>query len=201
MYFIAKLHPRLVETQTDGYKGKWLTKREKQREIKRFYEKNLQIPLNIGHFDCDRFGFVSPLRSNNVNIGRVIDMFNDKNGELVIKALLYNTHPAYKQINQGVYLSGEKWGVSIWLNLMYENGFDSGPTTKCITHVALTTDPYFASEGTYIYHWGLSEAAVDKTIHELYYDEKNSNCYAMPQLIEKLAGTFLLLLRPVIKFS
>jgi hypothetical protein len=189
MYRLATLHPNLQEAKSEHYDGLFFTKRDKEKQIREFYQKKQEIPLCIDHCGAETCGFIVPEKER---IGTVVDLFNNKRGEMMVKFKLDNNHPAYQQINQGINLKGEKWGVSVWI----ENARNRrlGTTDKQLTHVALTTDPFFASHGTFLHRYAIDEKGIDKEIARIYYDEKSDECFASDELKRKLQGV---LRRPV----
>lgn len=183
MYFVAHLHPNLPEGEDEI----WLNDKEKREEIIHFYTSKIEIPLCIDHRDIGRFGFV---KKDEV-IGHVIDLFVNKDGELMMKCKLDNTHKAYKEINDGIF-NNEKWGVSVGLALNYNTEKES--YDKRLVHVAFTTDPGFAKYNTYLFKWSLNEQVMDSIIDREYFKENDNQSFATPDLITKLRGIFLFIL-------
>lgn len=178
MYFVATLHPNLVED-----KGLFFTQTEKEKQIRDFYEKKQVIPLCIDHCGADTCGFIVPEKER---IGYVVDLFNNKKGELMVKLRLDGSHPAYKLIHQGMQLRRERWGVSVWIECDYNTRLKQ--MNKSLTHVALTTDPLFAKHNTFLHQFSFDEHPLDRIIAQHYYDEQNPQCYASPQLKQKIKG-------------
>jgi hypothetical protein len=185
MYRLATLHPNLQEASSEHYDGLFFTKAEKEKQIRDFYQKKQEIPLCIDHCGADTCGFIVP---EDERIGSVVDLFNNKRGEMMVKFKLDNNHPAYRLINQGIDLNGEKWGVSVWIET--KRNLRMGTTDKQLTHVALTTDPFFASHGTFLHRYAIDEKALDREIARIYYDERNTECYASAEFKDRLRGIF-----------
>ncbi len=168
MYMVATLHPNLVEARDPTYKGHFFTQGEKRALIQQFYAQALQIPLCIDHCGAETCGFIVP---EHERIGRVCDLFNDRDGNLMVKLVLDQSHKAYARINKGVWMHRELWGVSVWIDL-----WQSG--RKALTHVALTTDPLMAEHGTWLHECSLEEWALDREIARRYYRKGHGQCYA-----------------------
>jgi len=179
MFFIAKLHPNLTEYNDTNYKGSWLSKINKENIINRFYKEKNNIPLCIDHRDIGKFGFV---KYNNI-VGNVIDLFNNKDGELMIKCKINNEHPSFPEITQGIFKKKEKWGVSV--------GLINNSDSKSLVHVALTTDPGFANHNTFLFKYSLTEDIINKVIAREYYNENNKNTYATDEFRAKLKSIFV----------
>jgi hypothetical protein len=76
----------------------------------------------------------------------------------MMKCELFRRHgDGYREVNQGMFSKKERWGVSVGV-VKAPNG------ARNLVHVALTNDPAFAKEGTYISHWGLNEEKVDAAL-------------------------------------
>jgi hypothetical protein len=178
MYCVATLHPDLVEARRPGYRGGFFTRKEKRQLIRKFYAKRLEIPLCIDHCGAVTCGFVVP---ESERIGRVCDLFNGEQGQLMVKLKLDNTHPAYARINRGFDIYKEAWGVSVWIDF-YNTG------RKELTHVALTTDPLYASHGTWLHKWGLEEHVMDGYVADHFYKAGQGQCYAAPDYRRRLSG-------------
>lgn len=184
MYFLCTLQPDLEETRRIGYIGEWMTKVEKRDAILKFYKTRQHIPLSIDHTAPKTFGCAIPPKER---VGRVLDLFNDRHGDLIAKCVIDRESGAVNRLNSGTYLRGEKWGVSVRIDWIISYGLDGmGHVDKTLTHVALTLDPFLAKEGTYVHHWHTNERVVDKTIHEKYYREGDGECFAAPELLQKI---------------
>lgn len=182
MFLISKLHPNLEETEEEGYNGNWLSRAAKEETIKRFYAQKQDIPLCIDHRDTGKSGYV---KGEN-KIGRVCDLFLNKEGELMVKCELSPEHRAgYKEVNQGINRNREHWGVSIGL-ARKRDPFTGNVLSRNLAHVALTNDPAFAAEGTHISHYALEEDKINKLIAR-----EHSNGYLAPEFMAKLEGMSL----------
>lgn len=178
-YFVAPLHPDLVEARAPGYRGGFFTRAEKERQIDAFYAERQEIPLCIDHCGAATCGFVVPERER---IGRVVDLFNDARGRLMVKLKLDNRHAAYARIHRGMQLRGERWGVSVWIDR-------DARGNKRLTHVALTTDPAFAALDTFLQSEAVEEWALDREIVRRHYRGRgHGQCYAAPAFEKRLAG-------------
>lgn len=179
MFLIAKLHPNIEKTEQADYNGLLLSRASKEAVINRFYKHGQEIPLCIDHRDTDSTGYVKEAG----RVGRVSDLFLNKEGELMVKCELFQHHSdGYKEVNKGLFRDAARWGVSVGLT-----GRDD-PTTgkkksRNLAHVALTSDPAFADEGTLITEWGLDEKEVDWTIANKY-----QKGFFRPELRAKLEG-------------
>ena len=112
MFLIAKLHPHIDDTEKEDYNGLWLSRAAKEETIRRFYAKKQEIPLCIDHRDTGRTGFVKDAN----RVGRVHDLFLNDKSELMVKCELFNHHKdGYREVNQGMFRKGERWGVSVGL--------------------------------------------------------------------------------------
>lgn len=191
-YFIATLHPDLIETRSKGYKGAFFTQEDKKKQISDFYGKKQHIPLCIDHCGANTCHFVVP---EGERIGKVNDLFIGKNGDMMVKLELDKKHPAYVQINQGIHLKKERWGVSVWIEYNRRTG------EKQLTHVALTTDPYFASRNTFLHKYDFKEKHVDREIARTYYKEGEGQSFASPELQKKMRGMWWNAKRSKIEFS
>ena len=195
MYFLATLNPAFVEAKKKGLMGEWLTQKEKVKVIDDFYRKKSKVngsegsyggeilPLCLDHAGGDDYGFGFVVPSTK-RIGRVIDLFNDRKGHLIAKCVLYDYNDTATDIAQGMGKRKEKWGVSVWVDMNLPQG-RGGPIIKELTHVAMTKDPNFAKDNSFIHHWGLSEEAVNKVLFKEYYTKGDGLCYASPQLISQ----------------
>jgi hypothetical protein len=179
MYYLAKLHPDLRETWQRTYRGGYLTRAQKEEAILDFYREKQCIPLCIDHCNADKAGFVVP---EGERIGRVVDLFNNEKGEMMVKLCLDQKHRSFRTIERGIWVLKEKWGVSMWVDWNTQTG------KKYLTHVALTKDPMFASHNTFLGTHGLFEDAVDRSIARHYYKEKRGLCFAAPEFRSKLRG-------------
>lgn len=188
MFFIAKLHPKLAETEEKNYNGLLLNRAGKEAVVTRFYAEKQNIPLSIDHRDIGAFGYVKD--SNRV--GRVVDLFINSREELMMKCELFREHgEGYKEVNQGIFRKKERWGVSVGLVGVKDQ--DARIKARNLVHVALTTDPAFASEGTFLSHWGLDEKKVNTVLRELREKEQLDTGYAgfyRPEFMAKLEGVF-----------
>jgi len=180
MYYVARLHPDLRETWDKSYKGGFFTRAEKEKQILEFYREKQSIPLCIDHCGATTCGFVVP---ETERIGRVVDLFNNEKGEMMVKMQLDDNHREYPRIRRGMALQGERWGVSVWIDKWSQTG------KKVLSHVALTTDPLFASYDTFLMPpHSLFEHFVDREIAKQYYREKRGLCFAAPEFRKKLEG-------------
>lgn len=180
MYWLAKLHPNLVNVKGgERYKKSlFANQREKKRAILEFYANREVIPLCIDHCGAETCGFVVPQQER---IGTVRDLFNNAPGEMVMVLHLDGAHPAFKQINRGLFMHKQRWGVSVWIDL-YESG------RKKLTHVALTTDPHFARYGTWLDKWAVEEWAIDSEVARHHFQRDRGLCYAAPEFVKKMTG-------------
>lgn len=177
LHFVATLHPDLIETKSKNYDGSLFTRQEKEKQILDFYRNKKAIPLCIDHCGADHCHFIVPEKER---IGYVDDLFIGKKGDLMVKLSLDMNHPYFPRISQG--LRKEPWGVSVWIeHNKYYN-------TKELTHVALTTDPYFGPQGTYLHKFDIGERGVYRAIAKDYYQEGCGECFATKELKKKLNG-------------
>jgi len=177
MYFLAKLQPNLKEP------GDFFTVSEKKRQIDQFYAQRQHIPLCIDHCNAPPVaGFVVPERDR---IGRVVDLLTNRQGDLLVKLVLDQSHEAYARINKSIALDHQKWGVSVWIDTI-DSGTRQQGVYKQLTHVALTTDPYFAKHNTFLHKWQLQEAPLDRIIARELYAAGEGDSYAHPSLVDKL---------------
>lgn len=177
MHAIATLHPTLSETKSPNYDGGFFTRSEKEKQIKDFYRKGKKIPLCIDHCGANTCNFIVPDKER---IGYVDDLFIGKNGDLMVKLSLDTKHPYFPGISQDVHSSRERWGVSVWI----EN--NRTKREKELTHVALTTDPYFASRNTFLHGFSLNDRDAQREIARKYYKEGDGECFATRELKQKL---------------
>ena len=183
MYFLCTIHPELEETKTKEYIGGWMTLEEKKEAIEHFYKTNQNIALSIDHKADKTYGSFIP---KNERVGKILDLFNDKDGDLVAKCILYkDSSDAFNRINEGFHINKEKWGVSMRIDWCMAI---DGKIDKKLTHLALTLTPYLGKQGTYIHHWSTNEKAIDLTIDREYYNENVGSCYASNQLKNKIAS-------------
>ena len=190
MYFVCTIHPDLEETRREGYRGWWMTLTEKKEAIERFYDEKQVIPLSLDHTASKTYGSSIPVPSR---VGKVLDLFLDKSGDMAAKCILETDNEAFKRVNTGSHIHGEKWGVSPRIDWSMPDGIEGDRIEKRLTHVALTLDPHFASQGAYIHQWHHREAGVDRIIARHYAGE--STFYAAPALLDKLKGTNLIVFR------
>jgi hypothetical protein len=181
MFLFAKLHPHLEEYEKPGYSGDWLSRQAKERIVNRFYAQRTEIPLCIDHREINDSGFV---KQANV-VGRVVDLFINPQSELMVKCKLDNTNQAaYREVSQGIFKKKEDWGVSV--GLVHHKKKDE----RNLVHVALTNDPGFAKQGTFITHYSFDEAPLDKVI-ATQCCTKDAAFFAAPEFIAKLkAGIY-----------
>jgi hypothetical protein len=177
MFHLAPLHPRVVEGP-DG--DAFFSRAEKEAQILDFYHEQQFIPVNIDHRGADqRTGVLVDPREC---VGRVVDLFNGRDGFMVVKLQLDNTHPQYGVVRRSILQRGEKWGVSVGISLNYETG------RKRLVHVAITRDPLFARYGTMVHYDGLVEWLVDREIARRYYAPGQGQSFAAAPLKAKLRG-------------
>lgn len=182
MFLIAKLHPRLEETEQADYDGLWLNREASKTIIKRFYATKQELPLCIDHRGGSQTGYVK----GEDRVGRVSDLFLNKEGELMVKCELFNHHQqGYKEVNQGIFRNKERWGVSVGL-VNVNDPVTGKKRSSNLVHVALTNDPAFGAQGTYLTEWALSEEGIDKILSTKYADAEFS-----PQLSAKLEGMLI----------
>jgi len=178
MYMVGKLHPDLPEANEPGYTQGWLSEQDKRDVIDRFYsDERHTIPLSLDHRNSGKYGFIP----HGDVIGDVLDLFTDRNGDLMVKTRLSPQHPAYGEVNRGMTDRAQKWGFSVGL-LPGDGGGE-----KTLMHVALTPEPGFAAYDTYIKHWHLNEDRLNAIIaRELYMPGEGGRAYAAPEFDEKL---------------
>lgn len=184
MYIFAKLHPHLKEAESEDYNGTWFSSKDMARQIKRFYEGRYMIPLCIDHRDVNKFGFVRP---DDV-VGRVLDLFCNKENELMVKCQLDPKHAGYREVTQSIFNpcadKREKWGVSVGIALRLN---ENGKRQRNLVHVALTTDPGFAAYNTYLFKWALSEDVMNVSIARDYIEGAK---VLTPEFAAKIKGIF-----------
>jgi hypothetical protein len=178
MYILAKVHPELQQQDNPG--GNWLNNRtEREKEIERFYEQKSELPLDLNHQDIGRYGLV-PYKNR---VGRVVDLFNNAEGELMMKAYVDLKHANSPQIKQWMQDHKKPLGVS--------PGVCQTPDgRRHLVHVALTQDPAFARYGTYVQQWSRDEEAMDREIALKYYNETPQQFYAHQSLRDRLKSMF-----------
>lgn len=186
-YHLVKLHPQLLGDGRDGHRDTLLqTREEKERVVRDFYDKRQHIPLCLDHCGATRGGFVVPQEQR---IGRVVDLFTDRHGQLLVKLHLSGGTPAFQQITRETH-QGVPWGVSVWLDVLRDR---PGGTIseKRLTHVALTKDPYFARHNTFMRDWSPSESGIDALVHKMgLYEEGAGECFAGEPFKAKLKGGY-----------
>lgn len=182
MFFLATLQADLPETHDDTYRGVWFTKAEKKDVILKFYKLNQTIPLSVDHTADKEYGSVIP---TDKRVGRVLDLFMDKDGHLVGKCCITNRDTVLR-LTKGSYIDNEKWGVSLRIDWCLPGGIECDKIEKMLTHVAVTTDPYLADYGSFVHHWSTNEKTIDRAIHREYYSEGDGHCFAAPELSRKL---------------
>jgi hypothetical protein len=185
-HFIATLHPSLVETKSPNYNGDFFTRKEKEKQVIAFYRKKQKIPLCIDHCGANSCHFVVPDKER---IGYVDDLFIGKKGDLMVKLSLDNKHAYFPRISQDIH-SGKSWGVSVWIenNRTLKN--------KELTHVALTTDPYFASRNTFLHKFDFNDRNIMRAIGRQYYKEGEGECFATREFKQKLHSMYALRAHP-----
>lgn len=172
MFCVATLQPQQGQQPT-----RFLTREEMVRQIDAFYTMSQRIPLCIDHCGAQTCGFVVPAQER---IGHVSDLWVNPKGQLMVKLWLDGAHRAFKQINQGIFHSGERWGVSVWIDQLFD--------VKMLTHVALTTNPFFARQGTWMHGWNLYEGPLDREIASNHFDKASDVCYGHQCFLAKLDG-------------
>ena len=98
----------------------------------------------------------------------------------MVKLSLDPKHAYFSGISQDIHSGRERWGVSVWI----EN--NRTKREKELTHVALTTDPYFASRNTFLHKFDLNDRNIQRTIARNYYKEGEGECFATKELKKKL---------------
>lgn len=192
MYCLATLLPDLKKSDPD-YHALFFTENDKKKQIDLFYQNKEPIPLCLDHkAQRKENGFTEVAKED--RIGRVVDLFNNNNGQMMLKLQLDPKHKAYGEINQGIFKRNEKWGVSVWIDGVKTDRNATEYQTKKLTHVALTKDPLFANHNTYLHDWQVLEPRLDKVIAENYCNKNNERHYAAGSLKDKLKGVFLFVL-------
>jgi hypothetical protein len=163
MYLVAKLHPKVTEYESDTYQGDYLSLKDQEKVIRDFYTQERDIPLCIDHLGIDSTGFVR----HEDRVGRVVDLFTNKDHELMVKCQLFPEHEAYYTVNHSIFHEKKKWGVSVGLANLKDP--EKGTILeKNLVHVALTTDPAFGAQNSYLFDWGLFEEDIDRKIAQKY---------------------------------
>jgi hypothetical protein len=179
LYGVGLAQPALQDDVLDEF----LTRADKEVQIREFYRKRQRIPLCLDHCHADRAGFVVPERDR---IGYVLDLFINRDNAMMVKFKLDNTHPAYVQIYDGINQRREAWGLSVWVERLQNRR--TGQVSKALTHVALTLDPRFADYNTYMYQYSLNEDTINNVIARQFYKQRDGYCFATAELKRKLAG-------------
>lgn len=179
LYGVGLAQPALKDDVLDEF----LTRADKEVQIREFYRKQLRIPLCLDHCHADRAGFVVPERDR---IGYVEDLFINRDDGMMVKFKLDNGHPAYAQIYNGMVDRREAWGLSVWVD-RYQNR-KTGKVTKLLTHVALTLDPRFADYKTYMYQYSLNNDTMNNVIARQFYRSGDGGCFATAEFKKKLVG-------------
>lgn len=189
-YHLAKLHPNLVDDRDPRHQGLLLTRAEKERVIQDFYAHQQHIPLCFDHCGATQGGFVVPQKDR---IGRVLDLFNDRHGQMLVKFQLDGEHPTFSPLMRGLHQEGERWGVSVWIDVARAGGPQGPITQKQLTHVALTQDPYFANHNTFLRDWSPTPTGIDKLVVEKgLYQAGVGECHAGEPFLAKLKGVCIL---------
>lgn len=163
MFLLAKLHPHLSDTESENYNGPWLNRKGKEEIIERFYREKKRIPLCIDHRDTGDFGYVKPENT----VGRVCDLFIDKDSNLILKCELSKKHQSgYKEVAGDIFTRQARWGVSVGTSKIVNP--KTGTSSRHLAHVAFTKEPGFGDYDTYISDWGLEEAAINRVIAKKY---------------------------------
>jgi hypothetical protein len=183
VFFLATLHPNLPEYNSPTYRGPWLSKDEQKNLVNVFYREGRYIPLSFEHVNCRKYGFIGQPDT----IGKVVDLFIAKDGNLMVKCVLNDDHPASLKIQKDVIENKIRWGVSVGLAQL-QNEEDTASSIKDLSHVAFTTDPGFAEHNTYLHYWNLKEGPIDSVIEKLYYKKNDGQSYASEQLQKKIHG-------------
>ena len=179
LYGVGLAQPALQDDVLDEF----LTRADKEVQIRDFYRHRQRIPLCLDHCHADRAGFVVPERDR---IGYVLDLFINRDNAMMVKFKLDNRHPAYVQIYDGINKRREAWGLSVWVERSQSRR--TGRVTKALTHVALTLDPRFADYNTYMYQYSLNEDTINNVIARQFYRHKDGYCFATADLKRKLQG-------------
>ncbi len=183
MFLLAKLYPHFEHTETENYKGTFLNRKAKEQLVEAFYKDKRKVPLCIDHKDVGKYGFVKPEN----DVGRVCDLFIDKDSELIMKCELSKNHPSYKEVNNAMFTKRQKWGVSVFITHPLDQ--DGNVKSNHLIHVALTPNPAFGEYNTYITNWGLGEDDLNHAIVEKY---GVANLFLRGPLKEKLEGMHII---------
>jgi hypothetical protein len=186
MYFIATLHP-LIDPNSQDAKDGYLSVSDKRDIIRDFYTPGAEeIPLCVNHGEGDVVGAGYKVAIED-RIGKVLDLFNNKEGEMVVKCVLSPESKHYQSVNQSIFTDNAKWGVSVWVDIT-DFKDDVTPVKKNLTHVALTNEPYFGEYNTFIHHWSLNETAIDRVISEEYIkgEENEGHSFITVEFRQKL---------------
>lgn len=185
MYFLCTAQPETPEIGDKDYFGGFLTVKEKPGAIDSFYKDAEHIPLCMGHVAEESFGSSVPA---SMSVGKVVDLFMEKDGDLVAKCLLtMDNEEVYKTVMQDIVKNGKAWGVSVRIDWSMPDGLESGgPVFKQITHLALTQQPYLGDHGAYIHHMAFDEKKIDEILLREYYKQGDGHCYASDTLMDKL---------------
>lgn len=183
MYFLCTAQPETPETRDKNYFGGFLTVKEKRGAIDSFYRDKENIPLCMDHVAPEAFGSSVPA---NKRVGRVVDLFMDKDGDLVAKCILtYDNEQVYKTVMQDIVKNRKAWGVSVRIDWCMPEGED-GPVHKQYTHIALTQTPYLGEHGSYIHHMAFDEKTIDKVVAREYLNPGDGDCYASQSFLDKV---------------
>lgn len=182
MYFLSTLHPKNSDINGQ-YRGMYFSRPDKESQIRKFYRERLNVPLCLDHCGGESAGVVV---SPEERIGRVLDLFINRNGEMMAKLKLDDRHPAYRKIKDGIHSKGEKWGVSVWIQ--HVKNLETGRISKELGHVALTTDPLFAEHNTFLHWYGVQESGIDKMIAKDFYHEGVGQSFSAREMKLKLEG-------------
>lgn len=180
MYFLSTLHPRNSDIHS-YYREMYFSRPDKEEQIKRFYQRRVNIPLCLDHCGGESAGVVV---SPEERIGEVLDLFINRKGEMMAKLKLDDRHPAYRKIKDGIHNKREKWGVSVWIQ--HVKDLRTGRVTKDLGHVALTTDPLFADQNTFLHWYGVQESGIDKVIAKDFYQESVGQSFSSREMKLKL---------------
>ncbi len=186
VFILATLHPNLDEYNHPSYRGPWLSGDEQKKLIDVFYKEKKYIPLSYEHMNCRGYGFIG----DRDTIGKVLDLFISKNGDLMVKCILNDDHPASLKIQKDIIENKIRWGTSVGLAQLENKDDADARTIKDLSHVAFTTDPGFAEHNTYLHYWNLKEVSIDSIIERNYYKKNDGRSYASSQLQQKMHGMF-----------
>jgi hypothetical protein len=175
-YYLVKLHPNLVDDRLPHHSGLYRERAEKENCVKGFYDKTRHIPLCVDHCNNTTPGFVVP---DSERIGHIVDMFIDRQGQVITKLYLKPDHPEFKRITQSMIKDKQAWGASVAIDVAREGGPQGRIMSKELTHVALTTDPYFAQHNTFIRDFAPEghEKALDRFVANNLYKENDGECF------------------------